>query len=305
MTVAFAAVEQSMGGSTASAPRTKAEFFAAASPFNRPIPTNPPLAAHGVPVIEALTANDAIANLVAYGVPIYTATASTPRQTVTCTRTAWGPCPLRGIEVPLRDSWSPNSGADGAMVVIDAGADRVYEFWQAARRGSAWTASWGAVSRLSGSGWRSTATGSGASRLGGVVRVAELRAGLIPHALVLQSDLACAQRFRAPATKTDGDSRSAACIPEGSRVQLDPALDLKKSGLTGAQLTIAKALQTYGAYVIDKAGTRLSVSFELARDASSDSAGSAYRAVGLTHDYERLDDIPWSKLRLLKRWTGR
>jgi hypothetical protein len=40
-------------------------------------------------------------------------------------------------------------------------------------------------------------------------------------------------------------------IPEGARVQLDPALDLNSLGLTGWQKTIARALQVYGMYLVD------------------------------------------------------
>ena len=47
-------------------------------------------------------------------------------------------------------------------------------------------------------------------------------------------------------------------LPEGARLQLDPALttgDLRAMDCTGPCLTVARALQRYGAYVIDHSGS--------------------------------------------------
>jgi hypothetical protein len=45
-----------------------------------------------------------------------------------------------------------------------------------------------------------------------------------------------------------------AAIPQGARVQLDPTLNLKELGLTGYELTIAKALKRYGMILGDTGG---------------------------------------------------
>ena len=104
---------------------------------------------------------------------------------------------------------------------------------------------------------------------------------MIEHALVVQSDTVCAGVFRAPAIKTDGDSTRTDCLPEGARLQLDPSIDVSKiTGITPAERTVARALQRYGAYVIDRGGAPLSVSFERAPDATASSPGSAYVAAG-------------------------
>ena len=81
---------------------------------------------------------------------------------------------------------------------------------------------------------------------------------------------------RAPALKTDGNSSRSDCLPAGARLQLDPAIDLRKiKGLSPAERTVARAMQRYGGYVIDRGGAPLSVSFERAPDASADSPGAA------------------------------
>ncbi len=141
--------------------------------------------------------------------------------------------------------------------------------------------------------------------MAGVIRVSEIKQRSIPHALVLQTDNVCAKIFRAPALKTDGLSQRSDCIPEGARVQLDPALDLSKiAGLSPAERTVARALQVYGGYVIDRGDAPVSVSFERAVDATGSSPGSVYAAAGLTvgllrpvegavEAFARAEDLEW------------
>ena len=170
---------------------------------------------------------------------------------------------------------------------------------------SGWTAACGSDYQLTvtSGGW--ACSGAGASRLGGVVRVSEIQAGVIEHALVVQSDNVCAGVFRAPALKTDGDSTRADCIPEGARLQLDPSIDVSRiAGITPAERTVARALQRYGAYVIDRGGAPLSLSFERAPDATAGSPGAVYTRAGLSWDYHGMPKVPWKRLRVLKTWQG-
>jgi len=191
------------------------------------------------------------------------------------------------------------------MTIIDPAAGTVDEYWQARRVSGGWTTSWGAIRSLSGSGWGGTSTGAGASRLAGVVRVAEIEGGQVPHALALQSDTACAGTFRTPAIKTDGVSTRSDCVPEGSRLQLDPAIDVAAiPNITPGERAVARALQIYGGYLIDRADTSLSVSFELAPDASPTSPGTVYKRAGFAWDYFGMPHVPWAKLRVLAAGNG-
>ncbi|MFT4166118.1 MAG: hypothetical protein QM650_12830, partial [Microlunatus sp.] len=223
--------------------------------------------------------------------------------TVTCTY-SWGQCPFD--QVPIPAGATPNAGSDGVLVVLHG--DLAYELWQAKSDNSSWTASWGAVNNISsvdGWGWGGSATGSGASRAAGVVRVAEIEAGVIDHALVVQTDTVCADVVRTPAIKTDGDSQRSDCIPEGARIQLDPSIDLDTiAGLTRGERAVAEALQVYGAYVIDRGGSPMSISFERAADASGSYPGEVYSDAGFRWDYDGMPDIPWSKMRVLANWDS-
>ncbi len=279
------------------------------SPFNVAIPENPILDANSDAMVAYLARNSgANAGLYQFGIPIGEAGAQTPRVAVTCTMDpAWGSCPF-AAGVPIPDGAQANTGSDGVLVIVDPSERKSYEFWQFSRTTTGVTTSWGAVVSLDGSGWDGvgSSTAAGASRLGGVVRLAELEAGRIPHALVMSIDNSCRAAFRVPAVKTDGDSARADCTPQGARLELDPDIDLAQiPGLTEGERIIGRALQEYGVYVIDKGGAPMAISFELAPDATSASLpGQLYVSKGLTWDYYDIPKIPWARLRVLRQYNG-
>ena len=295
-TAAATAVSQA-----ACAPRSSWTFtspFATTSPWRQPIPASPQIDPNSAEIIAHLQPEPRMpANLVEFAVPIYRVSRDTPTHTVICTKGS-GVCPFAGWPVPIPDGAAPNSGSDHSMVTIDEARATTFEFWQAANSDDQWSASWGAVNSLAGSGWGGVSTGSGASRLGGVIRLHEIAAGEIRHALALQTNNACPQ-FRAPALKSDGESNRPDCLPEGTRLQLDPSLDLSALGLTPGELTVATAMQRYGGYIMDVSGARLSVIFELDRQAAPGSLGKTYRDAGFRWDYDAMEHVPWNKIRVL------
>jgi len=273
--------------------------FADTSPWRQPVGPQARPDPGSAAMIAAVQREPALhANLVEFGIPIYQAGADTPTHTVPCTRTDYGLCPFAGWPVPIPDGAQPNSGSDGVLVSISQSSGVIFELWRARTEGEAWSAEFGAVNSLHGSGWGGAATGSGASRLGGVVRLAEIADGEIPHALALQSDNAC-PTFRAPALKSDGSSTRPDCIPEGARLQLDPSVDVDALGLRPGELAVAKAMQRYGGYLMDVADTPLSVSFELDREASAGTVGTTYADAGFRWDYDAMEGVPWNRLRVL------
>lgn len=281
--------------------------FAPTSPFNVPVVADPALDPNSAAMVARISrAGLGHANLVEFGIPIYEATPDTPRRPVQCTITEWGPCPLADQSPrPIPADAAPGVGRDGAMVVIDRAAGTADEYFQAAPSGAGWTTGWGTITSLSGSGWEGGTTGAGASRLGGIIRVADIQAGEIPHALVLESDTACATTSRAPAVKTDGESTRPDCIPEGARLQLDPTIDVAAiPDITPGEMAVARALQQYGGYLIDRADTSLAIGFEVAPDSSPTDPGAVYSAAGLAWDYYGMPHIPWDRLRVLQSWDG-
>jgi hypothetical protein len=283
--------------------------FASDSPWNLPIPDDPVLDGDSEEIVAALARDGgASALLYDFGVPVYEADADTPRVTVTCTQD-WGQCPVEAEEVPIPAGAQAAPGDDGALVVIDRQAGRVYDFWQAREVDSGqWSVSWGTWADYD--GWGNApdeavdggATGAGINLLAGVVRLREIRDGEIPHALAFASSLSCADEFRYPATKTDGNVDDGTCVPQGSRLQLDPSIDVRSiPDITPGEIAVAEALQTHGGYVRDVSGSALAVAFE----APAEGEENPYPEVaGFPWDYYDMPHIPWDRLRVLRAWDG-
>ncbi|KAA0110876.1 hypothetical protein [Mycolicibacterium sp. P1-5] len=286
-------------GCSKSGPRALHAPFGSDSSWRQPIPPKPVIDSNSAAMIAAIQSERALhANLVEFGIPIYRVHGDKPGRAVECTGGDWGDCPFGDMSVPIPSDAVPNSGSDGAMVIVDESSSKVYEFWRAAKHGDRWSSEWGAVNSLTGSGWGGSSTGSGASRLAGVIRVDEVAAGKISHALALQTSNACTT-FRPPAIKADGTSRRPDCIPEGARLQLDPGVDLHSLGLSKGVLAVATAMQRYGGYVVDVGGAPLSASFELDRSAAAGTLGKVYQDAGFRWDYDAMERVPWDKLRVL------
>ncbi|MCH9702039.1 MAG: hypothetical protein K0U76_11790 [Actinomycetia bacterium] len=280
--------------------KTLAIPFAETSPWRTTISPNPAIDPNSASMIASVQPERALfANLVEFGIPIHHKRWGTPAHDVGCVDFDWGICPFDVQPVFIPDGAHPNSGSDGVLVIVDQGGGKIFEFWQAVKSEDEWSTSWGAVNNLYDSGWGGAATGAGASRLAGVIRISEIAAGEIPHALALQTNNAC-PTFRPPATKSDGRSTRTDCIPEGALLQLDPSLDLGELSLTPGELAVATAMQRYGGYVMDVGGAPLSVSFELDSNAVPGTVGATYEAAGFRWDYDAMEHIPWEKLRVLK-----
>jgi hypothetical protein len=281
-------------------PQAVPPLFAADSPFNTPIPADPVLDDNSAEWSSYIAGDGYEQATLLYedGVPIYDANAATPRVRVRVTND-WG---LHPTSVPIPAGATPATGPDGAMVVIDWSTRRHYDFWQARRGPNGWTASWLTVASIDDSGVPGNNVGAGVSRLVGVVRAAEIAAGEINHALVFAAPFA-GRDFREPATKSDGANQIGVPtpMPEGTRIQLDPSIDVAAiPGITRGEMAVAKALQTYGAYLIDNGGYRaMGFSFERPQAGGTD----PYPAAGL-HDYAGMPHIPWDRIRALRAWDG-
>jgi hypothetical protein len=275
--------------------------FAASSAWNTTIPEDPVLDPDSEAMAPALgQGRRGYALLYQNGVPVYEAYQSTPRYHIACTED-WGPCPLEAQQIPIPPGAEPNSGSDGAMVVIDRSANRVYDFWRLRTTAGGWASSWGGSTALDGNG-SGGATGAGVSVLAGLVRTFEIRAGRIDHALSFSSSLSCRGTFRPPAIKTDGTAPVGPCVPEGARIQLDPSVDVDAiPGITPGEKAVAQALQTYGAFLRDNANVQMAFSFEK----PTGEADPYPVAAGFSWDYYEMPHIPWDRLRVLRQWNGR
>lgn len=271
-----------------------------------PIPADPVLDPNSDGMVQDLATdvNGYIANIGEYGVTLVepgAITPSTPRFTIKPSE--YGPVLS---DVPIPEGTEMASGDDKHLAVADPQSGKVYNFWQAQESGDGWTASGSAPTDLNGDGRETdggTSTGSNLARYAGVVRIDEIEKGLIPHALFFSTNMATKEDegCRYPAAKSDGKNMTGVAnpIPEGGRIQLDPSVDVDSLDASPGVKTVARALQTYGAYVGDNGGARVAILFEHGPDSQ------VYEESGIGNgDYGSLAGIPWDKMRVLKAWNG-
>ena len=291
--------------STTSCPASARPYFPKADWLWSPIPSGAQLDPASSAMAGELASGDHILNTGEFGVTLVNADqvdTSTPRSAVPLSEN-WGPDPLASLQVPVPPNLQIPPGSDGHVAIADPTTDTVVNLWVAKKTGTGLAANWGAATPLDGDGreHNGSSTGAGIARYAAVVRAQEIADGNIPHALFFSTNVVKPDEIRYPATKTDGSNMDGAGspIPEGARVQLDPSIDVDAiPGISKGAATIAKALQTYGAYVGDNGGARMAFIAEYAPESN------AYEQAGLSGDFVNLNAIPWDKLRVLSDWSG-
>jgi hypothetical protein len=144
-----------------------------------------------------------------------------------------------------------DSGGDMHVLVLQEGTCLLYETWSSLYSGPGWTCGSGAKFDLSSNklrpdGWTS-ADAAGLPILPGLVKVAEVKAGKIQHAIRFTMNQT-QQGYIHPATHAAGDMNPA-LPPMGLRLRLKASFDT--STFKGPSLVIATALKEYGLILAD------------------------------------------------------
>jgi hypothetical protein len=240
-------------------------------PFTVDSPWNTPIAADAV----ADPDSDAMVSLIAangrlrsdpaqYTFPVYFADPTTPRVTMSCTDGAYtinldGTRTSSGTkqvaDVPIPAGATPSPGRDAQMVVIDRITGDEYDIW------IAYPDTCRIMTKYVQGVYRGAAEatypsrGAGVPYLSGLIRPWEIAQGHIDHALALGHPTLDHARCVWPASKSEGTIDWAG-IPAGALIQLDPTLDVDTiPGLSVTGRIIARALQVYGAYLVDTSGS--------------------------------------------------
>jgi hypothetical protein len=267
-------------------------LYAPASPFNRPIPPDAAIDPQSDRLVQGLAAaarqGGVVIAVKRWTVPVYVATARTPRYRVSLAA-PWAPRhALSGV--PIANEAAPDPAADGHLAIIDQRNRCEYDLWKAHKKGRTWTAAWGNSLRTSGSGvYRRGFSARGA----GLALLQELADGRIDHALVFSYPYTSAAGFVSPATETDGSSTQSDAIPEGALLQLDPTFDV--SSLPTYDRTIGRALQLYGMYLADTSARNVS----LYAVSPQSYPHNPYAGILPSGDYVDLRDIPIERFRVL------
>jgi hypothetical protein len=297
-------------------------LYAADAPINTKVPANATVDPNSDVYVAKIVqfADERGGSVIAYGQyssTVFFATTSTTRLELALPcGPAWelGVSKVTGVPVPSfaepandvdgADNPVPAAGCgdasdqDNHMVVLDLAARCEYDMWQARKVNGKWLASWGNAVSLDGRGVyaRGLSTrGSGLAFLGGVIWPDELKSGHIGHALVFSYPLTRDGGPVAPATESDGWSGDAAALPEGAFLRLDPSLDLSTLTLSSVELTVARALQEYGLYLVDDGG---GIQF-YAVDPSSVEGDPYDGLLPVAQDYLFLPGLPLDRLQVL------
>lgn len=220
--------------------------FAASSPWNTMIASDAQYSAGNAAITRSLTKHTSRAwiNAAVYSVGVAVGDSDDPLTTFDVPDAST-------LQSRVPASAQPARGTDSELAVING--DRSFEYWGARKNGSTWTARFGDVVDLTGSGTTGGVRASGFSLLGGLIRTDEL--GGIDHALVVAL---AADQLRSgpvePARSQDSDAASSyrGVVPMGSLVAIPRTVDLAGLNLSPSGLVLATALQQYGAYVGDR-----------------------------------------------------
>ena len=144
-----------------------------------------------------------------------------------------------------------NSGGDMHVLVVDTGTCTLYETWSSQYVAPGWSCGSGATFDLASNmlrpdGWTS-ADAAGLPVLPGLVKVSEVQAGVVAHAMRFTMN-STQQAYIHPATHAAGTA-DASLPPMGLRLRLKASFDT--SPFTGPSLVILTAMKQYGLILAD------------------------------------------------------
>lgn len=209
-------------------------------------------------------------------------------------------------DVPIPPGATPTPGTDSSLTIYQPETDTLWSFWKAYRDSTGWRACWGGriddFSRSDGAfDFPFGASASGLAREAGTVSINDVRSGAIKHAVALSLPASVlAQGFVPPATRSDGASTEPTAIAEGSRLRLDPELDLSALDLSRVARLVAEAAQTYGFIVVDKS-TTITIPAEAPYAEQERSGADPWEPLlGGDQPYQVLENFPWGRLQVLE-----
>ncbi|NMB71038.1 MAG: hypothetical protein GYA22_02670 [Bacteroidales bacterium] len=302
-------------------------IFSASSFWNTPIPEDPeidPSSNHFIELLKKEPTGARIGiNINKFTIPVYEVDSTTPVYRIGKVflteeeKRQWKvdhPSFGHGKEfdaepVPIPDYALPDPYSDAHMVLIDRQRRIIWDMWGAEKKADGqWVSKTGMRYNLDGEGvfdreklgikdgesvhFYGPGRAAGVPVIAGLIMYDEVIRGEIRHKLAIATRFNAFRDYVYPATGTDGFTPGG--IPEGAVIQLDPTLDLSKFDLLPGELVVAKALQKYGAVVVDIAGGTVLYAEQLKYQ-----AGKSWE--GKLRDYQGgINTIPLDYFRVLK-----
>ncbi len=243
--------------------------FGKNSPWNTPIPKRPAIDRNSRKMVADLSLTNAYPDQPAGKLGVSTKRWSIPVYEVDETKVKWQQihyslfhkfCHPQFLidEAPIPPRALPDPEGDSHMTIINKERTRCWDFWALRKLKGKWVARSGRGFDLRGTGVLKPGEGAcraaGFPLIAGLIRPEEIAQGRIEHALAFAYNAPKHGVYVQPASLSDGLSTRAGAIPEGARLQLDPALDLDRLALKPAARIVARALQEYGMFLGDGAG---------------------------------------------------
>ena len=269
----------------AAAPRDPAQWpFASSSPWNVPLATTAQYEAATDAETKTIlsTASNSYVNRASYSMPVFLAASSDPLATLTYgsgyVNGNWAGKGTVSIHVPA--SAAASGGTDSSIVIVTPDHLTGYESWQFAGTAPSFTTSYTVEQDLKGVGWGEGIHAAGCSLMGGLIRAWELEALEIPHALAVGIATTQARSpYVWPAVAEDSGAATSytGTVPMGTLLAIDPAANIDTLASSPQGKALALALQDYGAYVIDTAGTATGVGFVVDPEGTTEAQANALR----------------------------
>lgn len=284
--------------------KASGRLFSADAPINQTIPADIRYKADGPQRVATLST--AAVSMLEWARPIFDVDASASKVRIWCylTNPNYPSDTCNGLNnraVPVPNGVFAQRGGDGHLTVIDHSTREIFDYWIWRDCflifnpvNASYCPARGNVANIDGNGVGGATNVAGLG--GGVIRTYEIEQGHIDHALVFSTSNTCQNVRYYPAQNHDGTHTENTCIPIGSRVQLDPSINVDAiAGITSMEKMIAKALQKYGAYCDDTGGIfGFVVEFDRTGRKVYQQAGAPDR------DSFFMSNIPWSKLKMVE-----
>ena len=231
-------------------PLTNCPIFPASNVWNRPVT--------GLPVAgNSATMNAAIGSAVGlhpdfsdasrYGIPFNIVGPSTPRSTVSFLYDDESD----HVGYPIPAAPIQERASDHHILMVDTTACRLYELFDAAKKGT-WTAGSGATWNLASNALRpdtwTSADAAGLPIFPALARIDETRSGEIRHALRFTAPTTC-NGYIYPARHEAGSTSCASYPPMGLRVRLKATVNI--AGFAPDVRVLLQAMKTYGMLLAD------------------------------------------------------
>ena len=195
------------------------------------------------------TSYSAWVNADQYSHPIFKASESDPMATVS--RAGYA-----NVYYRIPNTAKPSGGNDMHMHVVEPNGRYIHESWKMQGTNPLWTTGYHVLTDMWGPGvGQGGVRAYGGSAIGGLIRKWEIDKGEVRHAIAIAiTGTQLKSGYVWPATSQDGNASTSYSgqVPMGSFAAIPKSVDITTLGLSREGRILAKAMQDYGAYVVDR-----------------------------------------------------